>query len=265
VSRRIRPQAAPPRPGRIRGALRALAATALLVVVVAGAWQGWRQLDSPVAVVRIEGQLTEVERGRAQRLVAAQLPAGVLSLDTRRLRDRLEAESWIDTAAVRRRWPDTLLVSVAPEVPVARWRDGALLSNRGEVIEPLELVGVDALPHLSGPAGSAGRLAVAFQRVAEVLRPLGLSVVRLEEDAGGDVRFVTDTGLLVELGTEAHVDRLRRLDTVLRARLLEQLDRVARIDARYDNGVAVAWRDVVLPGLGPNSVAALAAASDEGP
>jgi cell division protein FtsQ len=106
---------------------------------------------------------------------------------------------------------------------------------------------------------------VAFQRVAEVLRPLGLSVVRLEEDAGGDVRFVTDTGLLVELGTEAHVDRLRRLDTVLRARLLEQLDRVARIDARYDNGVAVAWRDAVLPGLGPNSVAALAAASDEGP
>jgi cell division protein FtsQ len=238
---------------------------ALMAVLLGAAWQAYGLLDSDVTIVRIEGELTQRERERARQVLVPLLPARVLSANTLRIRDRLEAESWVDSAAVRRRWPDTLVIRVTAEVPVARWRDGSLLSNRGEVIEPLELVGLDALPHLRGPEGSAERLMKTFQRVNDVMRPLGLSVVRLEEDAAGDVRFVTDTAVEIALGAEAHVDRLRRLDTVLRARLLEQLDRVARVDARYENGVAVAWRDAVVPELAANLAAPFPASIDEGP
>jgi cell division protein FtsQ len=228
--------------GRIRRGLSAATALLVLGAVLLGGRAAWSALDGPVSVVRVAGELTGAERARATELVSSFLPGGVLTLDAAGLRARLEAESWVDAAAVRRRWPETLEVTVVPEVAVARWRDGALLSSRGEVIEPLELVGVDALPRLSGPDGTAREVMEVFQQVGEALRPLGVTVDELRLDAVGDVRVLTGAGVEIALGADGHGARLQRTATVIRRQLAGRLADVERIDARYDNGIAVAWR-----------------------
>lgn len=218
----------------------------VLALLAWGAALAWERLDVPLSVVEVSGELTAAERARAIEIVAAFLPAGVFELDTRALRDRLVAESWIDAAAVRRRWPDTVEIRIAPEVPVARWQGDALLSSRGAVIEPLEIIGVDSLPSLAGPPGSEEEVMRVFQVVTGVLRPLGVVVESLRRDAVGDVRVTTRRGVEIALGADRHGARLQRLATVLAGRLEGRLDDVARLDARYDNGIAVAWRDLPL-------------------
>ncbi|MEE4298794.1 MAG: cell division protein FtsQ/DivIB [Pseudomonadales bacterium] len=229
--------------GRIFG--RALLPGVLLLSAW-GAAVAWKRLDVPVSVVEVSGELTAAERARAIELVAAFLPAGVFELDTRTLQARLVAESWIDAAAVRRRWPDTVAIRIAPEVPVARWQGDALLSSRGAVIEPLEIIGVDSLPRLVGPPGTEQEVMRDFLIVTGVLRPLGMEVETLVRDAVGEVRVTTRRNVEIVLGPDRLGARLQRLAAVLSGRLAGRVDEVARLDARYDNGVAVAWRDLPL-------------------
>ncbi|MCC5871798.1 MAG: cell division protein FtsQ/DivIB [Gammaproteobacteria bacterium] len=224
------------------GILRSLLGTALLLLVAVLGWQGWQALDRPVSVVRVDGELTTAERARATELVSLFLPAGVLSVDTRALRDLLESESWVDSVALWRSWPDGLRVDIRAEAAVARWRTDALLSARGRIIEPLELIGLDGLPRLAGPDGSAQQVMQTFQRIADVLRPHGLRIETLDMDAEGGIEVRLREGPLLVFGHRELGARLARLDLLLRQQFAEGLAEVERIDTRYDNGIAVAWR-----------------------
>jgi cell division protein FtsQ len=200
-------------------------------------------LNAPVEVVRVEGDLPEAGQARLREVLGAALPSGIFTLDVAALQARLAAESWVASASLRREWPDTLRVTVEPEVPVARWRDEALLSNRGRIIAPLWDNAPGTLPSLSGPEGSAPQLMATYLRVAEMLQGHQLTVARVEESAAGDIEVTLQGGVRLRLGTDAQVARLRRVDAVLSAALAAQLDRVDSIDARFDNGVAVSWRE----------------------
>ncbi|MCC5884867.1 MAG: cell division protein FtsQ/DivIB [Gammaproteobacteria bacterium] len=224
------------------GIVRSLLGTALLLLVLVLGWLGWQTLDRPVTVVRVDGELTTAERARATELVSLFLPAGVLSLDTLALRDLLEAESWVDSVALWRSWPDGIRLEIRAEAAVARWRTDALLSARGRIIEPLELMGLDALPRLAGPDGSAEWVMQTFQRIADVLRPHGLRIETLDMDAEGGIEVRLREGPLLVFGRRDLAARLQRLDLVLRQQFPDGLADVERIDTRYDNGVAVGWR-----------------------
>lgn len=222
--------------------LQSLLGTLLLVLLLLLGWQGWQALDRPITVVRIDGELTAAERARAQEIVSLLLPAGVLSMDTAILRDLLEQESWVDSAAIWRSWPDGLRLNVVAETAVARWRDDALLSARGRIIEPLELLGADSLPRLSGPDDSAEVTMQVFQRVADALRPHRLRIEGLHMNEEGGVEVQVRDGPLLVLGHRDLGERLQRIDLLLRQQFPDGPEGVARIDARYDNGVAVAWK-----------------------
>lgn len=235
---------------RLRPWLRRSAFALLVAVALIGLAATREGLDAELSVVRVTGELTAAERDRAVELVSAYLPAGILDFDAAGLARRLETESWVDATSVRRRWPDTLEVRVVPEVAVARWQDDALLSSRGRVIEPLELVGVDALPRLHGPDGSAGTIMERFIQASGMLRPLGMAVTELRADAAGNIRIGTDEDIRIVLGSDALAARMRRVARVLEQELHGRLADVERIDARYDNGIAVAWRT---PDIGTGS------------
>lgn len=224
-----------------QGVIRSLLGSTLLLLVVVLSWQGWKTLDRPVSLVRVDGELTAAERARATELVSLFLPAGVLSLDTRALRDLLEQESWVDSVSLWRTWPDAVRLEIRAEAAVARWRTDALLSARGLVIEPLELIELDTLPRLAGPDGSAERVMQTFQRITDVLRPYGLRIETLDMDAEGGIEVRLREGPLLVLGHHELGNRLSRLDMVLSQQFPDGLAEVERIDARYDNGIAVAW------------------------
>lgn len=238
-----RPPARSGTPGRLRRWLARTAAVLVLAGLALGGHAVFSLLNAPVEVVRVEGDLPEAGQARLRELLGAALPSGIFTLDVAALQVRLAEESWVASVSLRREWPDTLRVAVEPEVPVARWRDAALLSNRGRIIAPLWDNAPGTLPSLAGPEGSAPQLMATYLRVAEMLQGHQLTVARVEESAAGDIEVTLQGGVRLRLGTDAQVARLRRVDAVLSAALAAQLDRVDSIDARYDNGVAVAWRE----------------------
>ena len=55
-------------------------------------------------------------------------------------------------------------------------------------------------------------------------------------------RSTTQTGLQLLFGRDHLVEKVRRFAVVYEKELKEQIDKIERVDLRYANGLAVAWR-----------------------
>jgi cell division protein FtsQ len=181
------------------------------------------------------------------------LEGGILTQDLVCLKAAIEELAWVHTAAVRRVWPDRLVISVLEHEPLARWGEARLVTAAGTVFRPGPEELPDGLPRFDGPDDQAPLVTRRFTAWAPRFRRRGLSIVALELDARGAWRLRTDADFSVALGTgqtEERVDRfLSAYPYIVEAGL------PARVDVRYSNGLAVSWRDARLGAEAPPGAA----------
>jgi cell division protein FtsQ len=231
---------------RVRPAtiLRAVMFTALIGAM---SLAGYRLLDVPVTRVTVEGPFRRVSSGQIEAVLRERLPAGFLSADLEKIRDAVEALSWVDVVRVRRVWPDGVLVSVTEHEADVRWGDRGLVNTRGELFLRDSRHLPAELPRLDGPAGSEGALAERYRDYSDQLATLGLRVLALSMDARGAWRMRvrgSGTGAFeVRLGRRDPDARMRRFVEVAGDLLGSSGDRIAYVDMRYGHGFAVGWKD----------------------
>jgi cell division protein FtsQ len=203
--------------------------------------------DQPIATISVEGDLSYVNQQAVQQRIAPYANASFFSVDLLSLRQELELMPWIASAQVRRVWPDQLIVRLEEQLPIARWGDEALLNNQGEAFAPLELADYPHLPQLYGPQRAQQQVMQQYQVLSQMLRPMGFSVAKLELRERGSWFLSTGQGIELLLGRDHLVEKMRRFTAIYDKALKEQQTNIARIDLRYANGLAVAWREPVAP------------------
>lgn len=203
--------------------------------------------DRPIARIGVEGDLSYISQQAVQQRIAPFVTASFFSVDLQGMRRELEQMPWIASAEVRRVWPDQLLVSLEEQLPIARWGDEALLNNQGQAFAPKELAHYQHLPQLYGPKRAQQRVMQQYQVLSQMLRPLGFSIARLELRARGSWFLSTAQGIELLLGRDHLVEKMQRFGAIYDKALKEQQANIARIDLRYANGLAVAWREPVAP------------------
>jgi cell division protein FtsQ len=143
---------------------------------------------------------------------------------------------WVREAAVRRVWPNKLVVTLQEYVAAARWNDDALINSYGEVYYAAS----DAvLPSLNGPEGSAPEVLQASQAFAQILQPLKLNPVKVELNDRRSWSVVLSNGMRLALGREQAQQRLTRWVAVYPMTMAQLTAPVAEIDLRYPKGFAV--------------------------
>jgi cell division protein FtsQ len=200
--------AMPPLPFDVRlahagaNALLALLAVALL----AGAVTWLARLPAfDLRGITLEGDVAHNSPLTVRAIVAPKLSGSFLSLDLERARHAFESVPWVRHATVRRLWPDRLAVQLEEHRVAALWNadagDERLVNTFGEVFEAnLGDVDEDALPRLSGPAGSAARVLAMWHGLAPQLQPLGSPIESLALTGHGSWRAKLGNGVIVELG-----------------------------------------------------------------
>lgn len=201
-------------------------------------------IDRPIAKVDVQGDLHYVSRAAVAARVAPFVEARFFRVDLAAMRGELERMPWIAEAEVRRVWPDQLLIRLEEQLPVARWGDEALLNNRGAAFAPGELAGYEHLPKLWGPQRAQQQVMQQYLMLSQLLRPLDFSVASLEMRERGSWYLTTGEGLELLLGRDHVVEKMRRFVSVYEKALKEQNANIARVDLRYPNGLAVAWREM---------------------
>ena len=219
----------------------------MLVALAVGLYELGERLapyaDRPIAKVSVRGELTYVDRQAVQARMAPFVEASFFKVDLDALRHDLEQMPWIAHVEARRIWPDEVMVRLDEQLPIARWGDESLLNNNGQAFAPDDLTQYEHLPQLHGPKRAQQRVMQQYQMLSQMLRPLGFSIARLELRERGSWFVTTKQGVELLLGRDQIIEKMRRFTAIYQQALVQESDRIARIDLRYANGLAVAWRE----------------------
>ncbi|MBD9513526.1 MULTISPECIES: cell division protein FtsQ/DivIB [Pseudomonadaceae] len=229
------------------GFLKVLLWPLVLGVLGGGAYYGAQYVlpyaDRPIAKVSVEGDLSYISQAAVQQRISPYVSASFFTIDLAGMRQELEQMPWIAHAEVRRVWPDQVVIRLDEQLPIARWGDEALLNNQGQAFAPREVANYEHLPRLSGPQRAQQQVMQQYQILSQMLRPLGFTIASLDMSSRGAWTLGTAQGVEIMLGRDHAVEQIRRFVTIYDKALKDQITKIARIDMRYPNGLAVGWRD----------------------
>lgn len=222
-------------------------------------WQvGQQWLDKPVVEIKVSGGLKQLQSSRLEQQLWQHLLQGqsesvaagrYMAADLSEFKQLLEQLPWVNEVSVRRQWPDGLLIQVREQHPVARWSTQGLVNEQGEVFSPLLLATETGqqqfvqLPMLSGPENRSLGLMAQYRDFNQLLRPLGLSLTELQMEARGAWAMQLDNGIKLVIGRGQPIEKMQRFSQVYSAVLKRYAERIAQVDVRYTNGLAVTWRE----------------------
>ena len=213
-------------------------------VVLLAAVQAYITLQSiPVQRISVTGELEHTRAEAVQEMVQPALAGGFLNADLQHIRRQLEGLPWIYEATVRRKWPNALEIHVVEQLPIARWGSDGFLNHEGEVFHSAKIGEWQSLPLLQGPEGAARDLVANYQRLVELLAPVGLAVEQLVVDERGQVEAVLTGGMQLIVGGDDFLERMHRFVAIYRTELAARAEDVERVDLRYESGIAVAFSD----------------------
>ena len=213
-------------------------------VVLAAAAQAYvTVLEIPVQRVGVTGELEHTQAELVQEMVQPSLAGGFLKADLQHMREQLEGLPWIYRATVRRKWPNALEIHVVEQLPIARWGQDGFLNHEGEIFRSGKSGAGESLPLLQGPEGTAKALMANYQRLVELLAPLGMAVEQLAVDERGQVEAVLAGGIQLVVGGDHFLERMHRFVAIYRTQLAARAGEVQRVDLRYESGIAVAFSE----------------------
>jgi len=227
----------------LQRSLSLLMLSGLLVGSGWGAWLVFKKVDAPIGVILVRGQYTQVDQAQIQKMVEPLLSGGFISLDLQRIRDGLERHPWIEEASISRQWPDSVVIRLVEEVPIARWGDTAFLNHRGERLEIGDNSMLSHLPVLEGVERSERQMMRSYRQMVQMLQPAELRIAALKRDARDAWRLTLTNDLELVIGRDQIIEKMRRFLLVWDQHLRTRATEVDRVDIRYDNGVAVQWME----------------------
>jgi cell division protein FtsQ len=199
-------------------------------------------MDQQILAVDVNGEFVGDSRVAIERAAGDWIGKSYFATDLSEIKTSLERRPWVESAAVRRVWPDRLVIDIREKKPLAYWTDGRLVSRTGELFAPSNPGVAGRLPRLVGPDERVREVINMARAMSDklVARGLGFSGLALEHRGAWTLRLAN--GIEVVLGRDQVEQRFNRFITVYENRLAARSDEVSRVDARYTNGVAVKWK-----------------------
>ncbi|MCC6609849.1 MAG: cell division protein FtsQ/DivIB [Burkholderiales bacterium] len=194
----------------------------------------------PLKVVRVAGALEHVPSEAIRERLAGHVTGNFFGADLDMVRGAIESIPWVRRAAVRREWPDRILVRIEEQVPVARWSDHRLVNTHGELF--VADAG-HALPELAGPPGAEREVVSRYAAFSALVAPIGSALAELALSPRRAWRLRLADGTTIEIGSDQAPDtaeaRLARFVSAYPQVLAAMQGSVRHVDLRYPNGFAV--------------------------
>lgn len=220
--------------------------TTIIFCLSMGLW-GYAELTNPeqfpINHVKIGGDFERVGQNAIQQAVTPHVLDGFFSISMAAIQADVEQLPWVKTAAVSRRWPDTLTVAITQQQPVCRWNQNGIIATSQHIFYPDKASMPTHLPQLLGPEDAKWDVFTNFTRLSKQLSAANLSIQSLQLDDHYTWHMVLTNGLNINLGRHHLKFRMNRFVKAYTKVFSNNIDRVQYVDLRYQHGMAVKWRD----------------------
>lgn len=196
----------------------------------------------PIKQIQALGTFNHIDEEMLRQVVAKTVRGGYFTVNVDEVQQAVQAIPWVAQDSVRRVWPDTLAIDVIEQQTEAEWAKGGLVNQQGVLFFPKRDTYPKGLPVFDGPSGSERNLTETYQIAKNIIAPLQLQIQEIHMDSRRAINLKLSNGIEVVLGREETHSRLQRFVRVYQKLLIKRAADIARVDMRYSNGLAVAWR-----------------------
>ena len=195
----------------------------------------------PIQKIHALGTFTMVNESMLRDVVAKTVTGGYFNVNVDEVQQAVEALPWVYQANVGRVWPDTIAINVTEQTALATWATGGMVNTQGTLFKPIEIVRPLPLPVFDGPVGMERNMTEFYGQAKSIVDELELSIRQLTMDSRHAYRLTLSNGIVILLGKENMLDRLKRFARVYKKVLATRAGDIARVDTRYSNGLAIGW------------------------
>jgi len=204
-------------------------------------------VNQPVSSVALGGEMKHIDHEKLQGLLSALVSQRFFELNIDLLSENIRQIPWVSDVHIRKQWPDQIKVVVSERIPVARWGSNALIDNTGVTFstdgDRSEFL---VLPLLSGPEQLKEKLIEKHKKVVSVFETLNIVVEKMDLSNTESWSLTIKDGPTVIIGKNNFDTRLVRFSVLWKTISAEQLKKIATMDFRYSNGVAVSeWKNQI--------------------
>lgn len=171
----------------------------------------------------------------------------------------VEALPWVSQVDIKRDWQKGLVVTVIPRQPIAKFGSEKLIDATGKVFVPADndMLTAQKWMQFQGEPNKSALIMQQTEQVTKWFYPLDMKVeeVILTPRMTWLLRF--DNGLRVLVDKNGTSEKLYQLSILLQNQLKNKLNQIETVDLRYKNGMALTWKNTVLPTVGNAKAAVL--------
>ncbi len=198
--------------------------------------------DVPINEVVLHGNLSYIDRTQLTNKIEQQLEGSFFTLEVAKLQNKLEENPWIYGVSIRKEWPRKIHVFVVEQDVYAVWNNDLLLNKFGDVFYADGIEVSKDLPRLYGPEGNEKDVLKGYIQMQHLLDLHQFKISELVLSERYAWQLWLEKGIHLNLGRSDKMKRVQRF-VDLYPLLSEYGDKeIARIDLRYDIGLAVSWR-----------------------
>ena len=190
----------------------------------------------PLQSLRLEEKPQRVDEAALLQAARAGMRGNLMTVDIDQVRQSMEKLPWVRRVSVRREFPDGLTVHLEEHQVLARWDNGLLVNQQGEVFAART---EEDLPDFSGPEGTSLEVTASYKQFAQQLALVGLQMGQINLSPRHAWQLRLTNGVVLELGREDVAQRMERFVAVYPYSLAAVQDKLKYVDLRYRNGFAV--------------------------
>lgn len=222
----------------------------------------------PIRKIQVEGDLKILSKSDIEAYYSKNPKNyNIVTVDLAQVKEYMETLPWINAVYLKKRHPDILMIYVVEHEPLTLYNNG-VLTTQWHIIYPDIIKCKKNLVQLKGPvyiAKDPGKQQQIDEEIARavfdryrifssVLSGSNFIIKKLELTDNYIWELELTNGVLLKLGRDMDsIDAIIRDDDVLAGRLklfvesfpyIESKDLIEYIDLRYDNGMAVKYKNI---------------------
>ena len=200
-------------------------------------------LSRPINQVMVEGEFQFVNKDYVGEIVSSELNKDFVNTDLRVIKSEIEKNPWVQLVRLKRVWPDSLKITLIEHQPIARWGAEGFINSEGKLIV-VDIKGMlTNLPKLYAEDAESETLARWYMNAQALMNVHELTISSVEVNTKREWLVELASGVELLL---AEQNKQQQLDVFLEfyiSKLNRSLDQVAKIDMRYEQAFAVAWKN----------------------